>query len=63
MLFVSINALMHDGYDGLPLMCVRASIFKVFLDYGARTSDQFLLHYGFIPYPNPADAVTVPLAG
>ena len=35
---------------------------EVFLDYGARSNDQFLLHYGFLPHPNPADAVTVPLS-
>lgn len=29
----------------------------MFLDYGARSSDQFLLHYGFLPFPNPAEAL------
>ena len=34
---------------------------QVFLDYGARSSDQFLLHYGFLPFPNPAEALFLSL--
>lgn len=34
---------------------------EIFLDYGARTSDEFALQYGFIPDRNRHDAATVPL--
>ena len=34
---------------------------EVFLDYGARTSDEFALQYGFVPDRNKHDAATVPL--
>ena len=36
---------------------------QVCLDYGGRTNDQFLLHYGFVPHRNPSDRVKVLLPG
>ena len=37
---------------------------EVFLDYGARTSDEYALQYGFVPSPrNPHDGVLLPVDG
>mmetsp|Transcript_1776 Transcript_1776/g.2357 ORF Transcript_1776/g.2357 Transcript_1776/m.2357 type:complete len:327 (+) Transcript_1776:294-1274(+) len=30
---------------------------EITLDYGARSNDHFLLHYGFVPPNNPADSI------
>ena len=34
---------------------------EIFLDYGSRTSDEFLLQYGFVPDRNRHDAATISL--
>mmetsp|Transcript_6341 Transcript_6341/g.26651 ORF Transcript_6341/g.26651 Transcript_6341/m.26651 type:complete len:154 (+) Transcript_6341:3091-3552(+) len=37
---------------------------EICLDYGARPTDDFVVHYGFAPLPtNPADSIRLPRSG